>query len=63
VRAFGTEHSAFTIEGRIEAAGQLARGVSRASETQWRSVSRLAAWTGFAIVVICVATWGIHHFA
>ena len=52
--AFGTPHSAYTIEGRIEAVGQFARGANYASSAQWRFVQRLALGFGVALVVVFV---------
>jgi hypothetical protein len=52
--AFGTQHSGYTIEGRIEAIGQLARGANRASKAQWRYVNRLFVVTIAALAVLFV---------
>ena len=52
---FGTQHSAYTIEGQIEAVGQLARGAKRASRAQWRFVNRLF----FALVGTLLVLFGV----
>lgn len=57
MRAFGPEHSPYTVEGRIEATGRLARGLRDASPTQLRFVGRLFAATIGALVVLGVAVW------
>ena len=61
--AFGSEHSAYTIEGQIESVGQLARGADRASAAQWRFVGRL--FIGFVGVLVAIATlaWLLARFA
>jgi hypothetical protein len=61
--AFGTEHSAYTIEGQIESVGLFARGASRASAAQWRFVGRL--FIGFVGVLVAIATltWLVARFA
>jgi hypothetical protein len=61
--AFGTQHSAYTIEGRIAAVGQLARGASRASEAQWRFVNRLFIALMGALLVLFGVIWLVGRFA
>jgi len=57
LRAFGPEHSPYTVEGRIEAVGRLARGMRDASPAQMRFLGRLfAACIGF-LVVVGTAMW------
>jgi hypothetical protein len=55
--AFGTQHSAYTIEGRIEAVGQLARGAKRADRAQWRFVNRLFVALVGALLVMFGVIW------
>jgi hypothetical protein len=55
--AFGTQHSAYTIEGRIEGVGQLARGANRASKAQWRFVNRLFVATVGTFLVLVGVIW------
>jgi hypothetical protein len=57
MRAFGPEHSPYTVEGRIEATGRLARGLRDASPAQLRFIGRLFAATIGALVVIGAAMW------
>jgi hypothetical protein len=57
VRAFGPEHSPYTVEGRIEQTGRLARGLRDASPAQLRFVSRLFAATIGALIVLACAVW------
>ena len=52
--AFGSQHSAYTIEGRIERVGQFARGAKSASKEQWRFVGRLFIGMIGALVVLSI---------
>jgi hypothetical protein len=61
--AFGTQHSAYAIEGRIEGIGQLARGANRASRAQWRFVSRLFFAMVGAFLALAAVIWLVGHFA
>ncbi len=62
MRAFGPSQSPYLVEGRIEATGQLARGLKNASSSQLRSLGLLfAVCVGFlALVAIVMSIIG--HF-
>ena len=58
VPKFGTtEHSPWTVEGRIEAVGAMARGLRNASPGQQRSMNRLVAITAATLVLVFVGAW------
>jgi len=56
-RAFGPEHSPYTIEGRIEAIGRIGRGLKTMSNAQRRFLRRLVAATFAALVIVAGADW------
>jgi hypothetical protein len=58
VPKFGlTEHSPWTVEGRIEAIGAMGRGLRDASDSQQRYMGRLVRITVAALVVVVAGAW------
>ena len=53
----GTEHSPWTVEGRIEAIGMMGRGLRDASPAQNRYFGRLVMITVGALVVLGLLLW------
>lgn len=58
VAKFGmTEHSPWTVEGRIEAIGAMGRGLRDGSDAPRRFLGRLTAITFAALVLLAVSAW------